>query len=302
MPDRISRARAPDDQTFSPSITPNHPIDIIPYFDKVVFWIERPFTDAEEAFIDSQCGPGGNDLRHPKGKRKARFAPRLIQRVEVRQPSLALLKFLSTVEGLFFNMLEITLDLIFSTEEDRNTACEFFDCHLVKRGHRGEVRYDKGTRYTDRRWAQTNLVAYRPDFAKLTGELHCLHVEWRICGIAALRRMGIGSINDLLTFDHRAFWKRRLMLKAVRDFARLGRIYSSGLRKERRNTARSPRVHVTRGGFQYHIDRRLGQMLFRLEDTTQGLLDYARENKLRINGCLSVLNSIDFLPTDDRFD
>lgn len=298
MTDRISRACAPDDQTFSPTITSDRPIDIIPYFDKVAFWIEHPFTKSEEAFIDSQCGPGGNDLKSLKGKRKARFDPRLIQRVEVRQPSLALLEFLSTVEGLFLNMLEITLDLIFAKEEDRDAAFELFDRHLVKRGHRGKIKYEKGTRYTDRRWAPTNLVAYRPDFAKLTGELYCLHIEWRVCGVAPLRRMGTEGLKDLLAFDHRAFWTRRLFLRGVRDFARLGRIHSSGLRKTRTRTAHMPRVYKTACGFAYHTDRRAGQLLWRLEETAQGLLNYARANQLRIDGCMSILDNSIFLPSD----
>lgn len=68
--------------------------------------------------------------------------------METRQPSDELVKFLSTVGGIFINMAEFTLDLIFENEVDRDRAFEFIDRHHVKKGHRTDVRYHKGTRYT----------------------------------------------------------------------------------------------------------------------------------------------------------
>jgi hypothetical protein len=274
------------------------PIAVYTYNDKIAFWIEREFNEDETAYIKSQCGPGGTDLDRPA--HKSRFDPRLIRRVETRQPSPELFVFLASVEGTFLNQAEFTLDLIFDTEENRDHAFEFFNWHSVKRGHRGKVRYYKKTRYTDRRWAPTNLVAYRPEFAKLTGEVFCLHVEWRVCGVAALRRMEIDGIKDLINFDHRALWQRRLRLCTF-DFARLGRVYSNGLTKKRRQktrtlTARKPRVYVTRRGFEYHTDRRLGQHLLRINETVQGVINFAKKQNISVARCLTDISNDAWLP------
>lgn len=277
---------------------PCSPIAIYAYNDKIAFWIEREFDDDETAYIKRQCGPGGTDLDRPA--HKSRFDPRLIRRVETRQPSTDLLAFLATVEGTFLNQAEFTLDLIFDTEEACDQAFELFNRHSVKRGHRGDVRYYKKTRYTDRRWAPTNLVAYRPDFAKLTGELYCLHVEWRVCGVAALRRMGIDGIKDLIEFDHAALWQRRLRLCTF-DFAKLGRVYSSGLtkkprRKKRTLTARKPRVYVTRSSFKYHTDKRLGQHLLRINETVQNVISFAKKQNISVVRCLTDISNGAWLP------
>jgi hypothetical protein len=272
---------------------PATPIAIWPYIDKIAFWTARSFTDNETAYIKAECGPGGTDIdRLPH---KARFDPRLIQRIETRQPSDDLLKFLSAVDGLLINMAEFALDLIFDSEDARDRAYEFIDRHFVKKGHRGDVRYFKQTRYTDRRWAPTNFVVYRPAFAKLTGELYCLHIEWRVCGVAALRRMEINGIKDLIEFDHRAHWESRLRLRTF-DFARLGRAYSNGLRKRRKDTPRKPRIYVTRSGFEYHTDKRLGQLLLRIAETVQGVIDFANKREISVSRCLTEIENDALLP------
>ena len=258
------------------------------YFDKLAFWIAQPFTDEEVEFIKAQCGSGGTDIDRPA--HKARFDPRLIQRIETRQPSDALVKFLSTVDGIHLNMAEFTLDLIFESEEDRDRAFDFIDRHHVKKGHRTDVRYFKGTRYTDRRWAPTNFVAYRPAFAKLTGELYCLHLEWRVCGKAALKRMRIKEIKDLIEFDHHSHWASKLRLRKF-DYARLGRTYANGLMKKRKHTARKPRVYKTRRGFEYHTDKRLGQHLLRINETVQGVIDFANKRRITVRSCLIPINN-----------
>jgi hypothetical protein len=272
------------------------------YFDKIAFWIPQLFTEPEVTFIKAQCGPGGTDIDRPS--HRARFDPRLIKRIETRQPGGDLLAFLATVDGLLLNMVEFTLDLIFDTEEDRDRAFDFIDRHHVKKAHRGNVRYFKETRYSDRRWAPSNFVAYRPAFAKTTGELHCLHLEWRVCGVEALRRIGIHGINDLIEFDARAHWQSWLRLRTF-DFAQLGRTHSTGGLRKRSNethrnsriiTPRKPRTYITRRGFEYHTDRRLGQVLFRNAETVQGVIDAANKRKIPVTRCLVEIDNSEWLP------
>ncbi|MBB4391755.1 hypothetical protein [Bradyrhizobium sp. ERR14] len=266
------------------------------YHDKLAFWIERSFSEKEKDFIRRECGPGGTDLDREEGKRRARFNPKLIQRIETRQPSQDLLKFLSTVPGLYLNMVEFTLDLIFESEEDRDEMYQYLDRHLVKRNHRGEVRYVKRTRYTDRRWAPTNLVMYPPEFAKLTGEVYCLHLEFRVCGVRALDRMEIRGVTDLVNFDHHAFWAPRLLIKRIGDFARLGRIQSNGERRQRKHTPNKPRIYTTRRGFRYHTDARIGQTLWRAKETVQKMIDDARKKKIPVSRSLIPIDNRALLP------
>jgi hypothetical protein len=266
------------------------------YFDKLAFWIENVFTEEQKAFIRSQCGPGGTDLDRNFPGHRARFDPRLIQRIETRQPTPALRKFLSTVPGIYLNMAEFTLDLIFDTEDERDAMWEYLDQHLVKRKHSGNVRYFKGTRYTDRRWAPMGNVAYRPKFAKLTGEVYCIHLEIRVCGVAALRRLKIVGIADLIEFDHHAFWETRLLLKKVRDCGQLGRSYSNSLRPNRKDTPRKPRVYNTSGGFEYHFDRRLGQTILRTSGTVQNMIDEASGSEFPVNRSLVTIDNTPLLP------
>ncbi|UFW69204.1 hypothetical protein [Bradyrhizobium sp. WU425] len=286
--------------------SPSHFKGVIPsatyaYFDKIAFWIENVFTEEEKAFIRSQCGPGGTDIDRNFPGHRARFDPRLIQRIETRQPTPALRKFLSTVPGIHLNMAEFTLDLIFNTEEERDEMWKYLDQHLVKRKHKGTVRYFKGTRYTDRRWASLNHVAYRPLFAKLTGEVYCIHLEIRVCGAAALRRLKIGGIADLVEFDHHAFWETRLLLKKVRDFGQLGRSYFNSLRPNRKDTPRKPRVFSTRAGFVYYTDRRLGQTILRASRTVQNMIDAASRSEFPVNRTLVRIDNTPLLPANSNF-
>jgi hypothetical protein len=57
----------------------------------------------------------------------------------------------------------------------------------------------------------------------VTGELWCLHLEWRLRSLKAVRAAGIESGEDLIGFNHREFWQKRLLLFDV-DRQRLGRL------------------------------------------------------------------------------
>ena len=57
----------------------------------------------------------------------------------------------------------------------------------------------------------------------MTGELNCLHLEWHLNGVRAVWNAGILSGADLLKWDHRAFWNKRLLLYEIEPW-RLGKI------------------------------------------------------------------------------
>jgi hypothetical protein len=71
------------------------------------------------------------------------------------------------------------------------------------------------TRYDADRAAQNGIVFYKEDHSRITGEEYCLHLEWRLNRLRAVRAAGIETGQDLLKFDHRAFWQKRLRLYEV---------------------------------------------------------------------------------------
>jgi|SRR5215211_2775180 len=180
-------------------------------------WLRRPLNAAERDFLTEHCG--GEPYF---GSKPMRFDRRWRQRIGLPQPDTAALQFLAQRDGVLLNYLEIALDLIFRSEVDRDDAFDFVDRHHVKKYHRDRVRFVKGTtRYTDRRGAPNNLVTYSGRHSKLTGEVACLHFDWRITGAVALRRAGIESVTDLLTLDHHRFWQSRLLFYEL-DWQKLG--------------------------------------------------------------------------------
>ena len=88
--------------------------------------------------------------------------------------------------------------------------------HLVQRwrGRHQRYTYDNTTYWAGRK-ARNGLVLYSDKPCRWTRWPFCAHLELRCNGMAALRAKGIKSIDDLLAFDHRAFWERHLQLRAV---------------------------------------------------------------------------------------
>ena len=105
----------------------------------------------------------------------------------------------------FINQAEIALDYCFDIGADRDDAADFLDQRLIRRWHgklqlikklytdwQGRTRLSAQSRYDAGRWAPNSLVLYKEEeFSRITGELNCLHIEWRLCGGRALRSAGI---------------------------------------------------------------------------------------------------------------
>jgi hypothetical protein len=135
------------------------------------------------------------------------------------------LQWLAALKHSLMNYVEVSLDWIFNSEEKRDDAQEFIRRYHVKRWHgKQQALLYKGTRYTAKRRAANKLVNYAEQGSRISGELFCEHVEWRLIGARALRRAGIGSLNELLKLDHRQFWTERLLMRTV-NLDRLGRMY-----------------------------------------------------------------------------
>jgi hypothetical protein len=202
------------------------PLAIYPYFDVVTVWFKRPLSRKNRDLLRRHCGPGTRPMR-PSPWLNFREGWRL------HQPSDKALAMLARRSGVHINYAEFALDWIFETEDEREHAFGFVDLtHVKKHHHQQELRYCRGTRYTASRHAAINFVAYDDKPCRVTGEVCCLHLEWRVRRPRTLRRLGMHCIADLLEFDHRQFWEERLLLYEV-DVAKLGRRHRNHCRSSR---------------------------------------------------------------------
>jgi hypothetical protein len=268
-------------QPITRKAAPIRPIAVHAFIDNLTVWVRQPLIRRHMAVVAPYHVEDG----------PAPFPGGYQQQLHVAQPSPEALRALSGMAHML-NYVEPSLDLIFDNEIACGEAFDFLDRHHVKRWHRGELRYVRGvTRYTDDRSASNNFVVYGDRPCKLTGELDCLHFDWRIRGQEACRRAGINSAMDVLHFDHRAFWEKFLILATV-DLQKLGRLH----RKYWKPRSAPRWISEPWSGLPYDKDLRTGVILFNLADrSTQKLLDrFGR--MFRVRDCLEKLDVEHLLP------
>jgi hypothetical protein len=246
------------------SVVPVKPVTVHPYFDRVALWLPERANKPFLAKLRPKCGSlhVGND--------RARFDPKLVQRLELKQPKPQALRLLAGLPGAHLNQVEVALDLVFANSRERDRTYEFLAYHLVRRWHgkkqqihihhgKAETRYDAG------RSASNSIVLYQEDHSRITGESDCLHVEWRALNQRAVRSAGIESARDLVGFDFRQFWKKQLLLLTVEP-ERLGRYFPRQGRKGRRRKSA--------------LDHRRGRILLNGVASIQELIDRYQVRRL----------------------
>jgi hypothetical protein len=256
-------------------VKPPAPASTHGYFDKIAVWMPRRLAPAAIKQLKA------NAAHVWVGKRRARFNPRLVQRVELKQPSESALRALAAHPGVYINRVEVALDLIFKNARERDRAYEFVDKHLVRRWHgsKQQIRVhpgEAGTRYDAARSAANAIVVYREKHSRISGEVDCLHLEWRASKRRAVQALGISSPRDLLRFDHRRFWEQRLLLFTVEP-ERIGAFLRHRKRSGRPDKLRS--------------DRKRGDVVLNSVGSVQELLDRYRETGIR-----RVLRKIEVSP------
>ena len=292
--------------TIPPHATLIKPSAIYAYFDKIQFWLQEPIDRRKVAQLRKQCGRGGVFVQNGP----ARFNARYRQRVEFRQPTDQALRWLAQREDALINRAEIALDSVFDYRADRDEAWEFLHRHLVRRWHgtKQEIRVYRtepqapsldddgtsGTRYDAGRSAPNLTALYRQECSRITGELNCLHLEWRLNGLKTVRGVGIQSGHDLPEFDHRQFWQKRLLLFAA-DKERLGRLINNQLKGRKSRISKTE----TRGRYRINIDQRMGDVHVRARETVQELIDDLGPS-YRIHRALIPISNEVLLPDGGR--
>jgi hypothetical protein len=283
--------------------TPIKPSAIYAYFDKIQFWVLNPLDRKTIATLRRQCGRGGIYFDN----RPARFDGRYRQRIELGQPKANALGWLAGHDDVLINRVEIAVDFIFKTRVASDEVFEFLHCHFVRRWHgkkqkikvvheqRGETgtkvpkvvdEIDDGETRYDAYRAPNKIVFYRNQFSRITGEFNCVHLEWHLNGAEAVRRVGINSGGDLLEFNHREFWQKRLLLFTV-DRERLGRLNRNQLSGKR---SRGGAIRQTG-----RINRQTGEAIVRAHYTVQELINTQRRY-YRVHRALVPISNEGLLP------
>ncbi len=203
----LIRSCAGDPVTWVPA-----PQEAHAYIDTLHVEVRRPVSGAQLSKLRSLC-------RKAKQMRPNRPNCSKWRRVlHIQNPSRGALEWLRgdlRQEGLI-TRVDIALDLVVDAEGSAGRLQRFFERHLVQRWRGKRIRTSFGnTRY----WANNpmtarNLAVYSDRPSKVTGAA-CCHIEHRTCTGEACRRRGLGTFDELLDFDSRAFWARELCLKAI---------------------------------------------------------------------------------------
>jgi hypothetical protein len=270
------------------------PTGVYSYVDNVQMWLRVPLGPRQRRWLQNRCDCYLDD-------QPARFNPRYRQRVQMRQPDESVLGWIAEQPGAYVNRLELALDLVFASEEEKEQAEAFIRKHLVK-NHRGkqEIQLQGGTTtmYLSARNAANNLVTYGNRECRVTGEVNCLHIEWRKRGIAALRQENI-SAKNLNEIDHRDFWQRKLLLYVINP-NKLGREYRK-VYPERRHRRKDQLL--TQGS--YNVEKRTGQTLIKVigvrkgVESTQAVIDAFR-GKLKVRKCSERVEVKHLLPSQEN--
>jgi hypothetical protein len=269
------------------------PSGVYNYIDNGQVWLREPLGARQRSWLESRSECHVDD-------RPAQFDPRYRQRLQIRQPPPEVLKWIAEQPGAYVNYLELALDLVFATEQDKDEAEAFIRKHLVK-NHRGkqEIQQQGGTTtmYLASPEAANNIVTYGDQECRITGEINCLHIEWRKRGAAALRQEGITAKN-LNDIDHRGFWQRKLLLYAINP-TKLGREYRKvyeGRRHRRRDQV------INCGKFTYNVEKRIGQTIIKAIgvnkgiESVQAVVDAYRGKKLNVRKSPERIEVSNLLP------
>jgi hypothetical protein len=279
------------------------PAGVCAYFDLVQLWLPEALPSTTIAQLRGWCG----SIFYADKYGPARFDSRLRYRLELKQPADAALRLLAQRPEILINRIELALDLNFQDPADRDDAGDFFHRHLIRpwHGRKQKVRIYKpgsqgglfeateeltGTRYDSGRWAANQIVLYKQNHCRITGEADCLHLEWRLNRLKAVRAAGIESGGDLPNFNHRAFWQKRLQLRDV-DRRRLGRLVRNRTNGTKRRTCEIERS----GQYTVNLDGRTGDVLVRSFYTVQELIDHLKGNH-RVHRALVTIPTDALLP------
>jgi hypothetical protein len=205
---------------------PQHLITkIIPYVDTLGFLVKRSLSKNQFRRLKSTCG----GIQRISRKPKSWFSQGI--KYELQQPSRWTYEYLHELDRaweleIYINEIHLAIDYITRTKRRAEELDRFFRKHIVKRfkrtwtvGHYESTWYGEGWR----KWGRENWTIYADKLDRHTG-LPCVHAEVRITGAAALHRLGIYGPYQVLGFDFREFFERKLCFKKI-DLIALAEVF-----------------------------------------------------------------------------
>ena len=185
--------------------------------------------------------------------------------MRVCQPGERVLRLFAERADVKITYLELARDVVFDDHDaDVRAMLRLTARHFVQPRHRTRratvfddtENYRTSQLYDDNGRPKRGVNFQFYDIpAKETGEWPCLHMEAKVTGSAACRRLGIDHSKDLLGFDYDSLWKRHLVFYDV-DREQTGRRLRNQANKTRCRTSR-----ITNSG--YNVDRAVGNLICR---------------------------------------
>ena len=237
------------------------------YVDVLGVCLRDWLSPAELGYLKAHCV----ELRL---RRYPLWMPAYCLSVRLFQPDQQAIEFIAEKgDRVRMTYLEIARDEIKTVEEQVQAWLDLTYGHLIqlRHGKRRQRRWENGNwrsadlsrvvyrhgKKVKQRSVGMVFQAYGDRPSKRTGELNCCHLEAKVYGSAALRRVGLNHVRDLLNFDFNAFWSSNHPPVVTVDRERLGRWWENRRTKSRRRTP-----IITRHG--YNVDRAVGNLLCRI--------------------------------------
>ncbi|HUS96767.1 MAG TPA: hypothetical protein VMX97_08525 [Hyphomicrobiaceae bacterium] len=237
----------------STSVTLPPIVDRHPSLDAITVWLERPISETQIDLVRASCG------FLEVHNEPMEFSLEFQQRLQLKQPrdlAFMLLRLMNKGEYLI-NYAEVALDLITASDADHDALRAVLDRCLVQPYHgKRKLSAYRDTSYSAyKRWTGNSITLYSDRESKVTGETNCNHVEWRISGARSVVSAKLATFEEVLKFDHQAFWRKKLRLYDV-DLGKFGRAYL-------KTSRRTPWMEEWLRGRPFDMDRKIGQLVAR---------------------------------------
>ncbi|TFI46782.1 hypothetical protein E4O93_16085 [Diaphorobacter sp. DS2] len=268
-------------------------------FDRLHFWLNQALSHSHFKRLDGHCGSYTVRAIQPRYQagRKCFLA--------LHQPTPRCLEILRELLGSEVNAeltyAEVTRDLRLPQPVSLELRKVFV--RAVQMPYQRELSVDhKGSRY----WGMRSKAGSRQGsvltlYTDLPSKLHnarprsdappCFHIEWRASGKAALAKLGLRSVDDLIDFDHERHWDTCLNLFGMPRKTDLGRLLAAcqGGRSDATDTAYRQRAtrwiaaHSQDGEFVLHNAlKSVPKLALHLDRTDwRGLLQLAEKRASR---------------------
>lgn len=198
--------------------------DQVNYIDTVELWFPWPVNEFQIKEIKDRCL--GKVIPRYYSQENPQPYP---SKLSIHRPQDDLFEFLDDLpEDVYPCRLDVAIDYITDTFESAREIQKYFELHWIKLwpGKRQLSRFQETIYLANNTGSRpsNNGTVYADKPCRIPGNhfgAPCCHVEWRLAGKTNLRQAGYIEPWDLVDFQHRKFWEKRMNFRFV-DFGRLG--------------------------------------------------------------------------------